>query len=240
MTNIFKTHTAKQLLGAGAGMAIATLVYIGVDQVSNVNIKGLLVSTETVSGTTDLNINAKNVNDATLRRIAGRAQTVATTLQHSLEPTQAETPLTNFASSRRDERIVEDQLAALAATAKTYSNDPNVVMSEEDRLAIRAARIAGLPAPDVAPKPVREVYVPRPADVTNDELFIAEPLQVVSAESLPSHAEMTKATSQNSQLPSSGLGLHLLILTTLAFAFALSKTTWRRDLASMILGLRIG
>ena len=100
MTNIFKSHTAKQLLGAGAGMAIAALVYVGVDQVSTLNIKGLLVSTKTVTVTPDMNINANNVDNSTLRRIAQRAQTVATTLENEAKQTQPETPVTEFAAER--------------------------------------------------------------------------------------------------------------------------------------------
>lgn len=237
MTNILTSHTAKQLLGACAGMAIAGLVYVGVDQASNLSIKGLLVSTSTVTTNTGTNINAKNVDPDTLRRITSRAQTVATTLENAAQPTQAETPLTNSAEERRAARFAANEREELAATAKTYSNDPNVVMSETDRLAIRAARVAGLPAPDVAPKPTN--YVPAPTEAT-EVTATAGTVTVIDTAPLHSGAEVTQSVSHGSNLPNSGLGLNLLVIATFLAAFAMSKTTWRRDLASMMQGLRIG
>lgn len=161
------SHAAKQLLGACAGMAIAGLVYVVVDEASNLSIKGLLVSTNNVSTNPDTNINAKDVDPDTLRRITSRAQTVATALENSTVPTQAETPLTNSADARRLARIAADERAALAANAKTYSNNPNVVMKEEDRLAIRSARFAAAgnapssAATQIAGIPQQPVYVPQ-------------------------------------------------------------------------------
>ena len=235
MTNILTSHTAKQLLGACAGMAIAGLVYVSVDKVSDFNIKGLLVSTSTVTTNSGTNINAKKVDPDTLRRITSRAQTVATTLENAAEPSQAETPVTNFAEERRAARFAENQRKELAATAKTYSNDPNVVMSETDRLAIRAARIAGLPAPAVAPKPIN--YPPAPAAGVTATAGV-----VTVIDTVPMHygAEIVQTTAHTTNLPNSGLGLNLLVIATLIAAFAMSKTTWRRDLASMMQGLRIG
>lgn len=234
MTNILTSHTVKQLLGACAGMAIAGLVYVAVDQADNFSIQGLLVDTTTVQ-TDGVNINAKDADEATIRRIAQRAATVAATLENSQIPTQAETPLTASAAERLAERLAEAERAQLAATAKTYDNDPNVVMSEEDRLAIRAARIAGLPAPDVAPKPVAYAAAPVQADVMSQAPVVVADMQPLYAGA----AEMAQV-SHGTNLPSSGLGLNLLVLVTLASAFALSKTTWRHELASMIQGLRIG
>lgn len=233
MTNILTSHTAKQLLGACAGMAIAGVVYLAVDHVDNFTIKGLLVDTTTVQ-TDGVSINAKDANDATIRRIAQRAATVAATLENSTIPTQAETPLTVSTAERLAERLAEAQREDLAATAKTYSNDPNVVMSEEDRLAIRAARVAGLPAPAVAPKPLP--YAPAPVQA---EVVSQAPVVVANIQAMHAGAE-TPPVLHSTNLPSSGLGLNLLVLVTLVSAFALSKTTWRHELASMIQGLRIG
>lgn len=237
MTNILTSHTAKQLLGACAGMAIAGLVYVGVDQASNLSIKGLLVSTDTVTTNSGTNINAKNVDPDTLRRITSRAQTVATTLENAAQPMQAETPVTNFADARRAARFAENQRKELAVNAKTYSNDPNVVMSEEDRLAIRAARIAGLPAPAVAPKPIH--YAPAPTEAS-EVTATTGVVTVIDTAAMHSGAQMTQPVSHSSNLPNSGLGLNLLVVATLLVAFAMSKTTWRRDLASIIQSLRIG
>ncbi len=116
MTNILTSNSAKQLIGAVAGMAIAAVVYVGFDQASYRSLKGLLVSTKTISPSTDVNINAKNVDDSTLRRIAARAQTVAAALQNADRTIQAETPVTAFASSRRATRQFSMQLKELASS----------------------------------------------------------------------------------------------------------------------------
>ena len=142
MTNTPTSHTVKQILGAGAGMLIATVVYLGFDQISDLQLKGLLVSTETISPSTEISVNSRTADEATLRRIQTRAETVTRNLEASKNPAQAETPLTNIASSRRATREFAVQLKELASTAKTYSNDPNVLMTETDRLAIRTARFA--------------------------------------------------------------------------------------------------
>lgn len=238
MTHILTSHTAKQFLGAIAGMAIAGVLYFGIDQASDFTIKGLLVSTDTVPENANISINAKNVNDATLRRIAMRAQTVATTLENSTVPSQAETPVTNFASSRRAVRFFEAQRKELAATAKTYSNNPNVVMSEEDRLAIRAARIAGLPTPDKAPQPISAstVSLSAPSDVSST----SEPVVTLHNEPYKPAAMTQVTSSHDARLPNSGLGLSLLVLTALAVTIVMAKTTWRAQLTSMMYRLRIG
>lgn len=191
MTNILTSHTSKQLLGACAGMAIAGLLYVGIDQTSN--IKGLLVSTPTINVTPEYSINAKDADEAAVRRVAMRAQTVVATLAQEQQPSQPETPITALASSRRAARQFAVQLRDLSANAKTYENDPHVTVQQRDRLAIRAARTT---------------------------------------------ASLHPGASQD--LPSSGLGLNLLVLTTLAAAFVSSNTSWRRTLASMISRLRIG
>lgn len=234
MTNILTSHTGKQLLGAVAGMAIAGLLYVGIDQTSN--IKGLLVSTRTITVTPESNINAKDADDATLRRIATRAQTVAATLEKESVEAQAETPLTNHASSRRTARQFTVQLQDVASNAKTYANDPNVVISEKDRLAIRAARIAGLPDPAVAPQPTTNTSSSAVSEVS------AAPGIVTVSDAEPMHqgAQQTQPVMQATDLPNSGLGLNLLVLITLTAAFVSSNTSWRNKLASLMQGVQIG
>lgn len=231
MTHILTSHTAKQFIGACTGMAIAALVYIGLGQISDSSIKGLLVSTKTITVSTGSAINAKDVNDATLRRLATRAQTVATTLQKESVETQAETPLTNFASSRRAVRQFAIELKELASNAKTYSNDPNVVMTEKDRLAIRAARVGGASTADaLASKSASSRAQTSPTSTT----VTAQPDAVHPGASEP------QTTTHSTNLPNSGLGLNLFVLFALAAAFLMSDTTWKKRLSSMIHGLRIG
>lgn len=233
MKHILNSHTVKQLLGAVAGMAIAGVIYVAVEKTADMNIKGLLVSTNTVPST-DIALNDKTADEATLRRIAQRAATVAATLQQSNEQTQAETPVTDFASSRRFAREAEAEREQLAEGAKTYVNDPNVVMSEEDRLAIRAARVAGLPAPEAAPELVNYGYGEPPSNMAPATLAEAPIVTVAEAAPMHSGAEMVQAPTN---LPNSGLGMNLPILASCAGAFAASKTR-RMRLASMLADLR--
>ncbi len=197
MPNIHTSNMSKQFLGAFAGMTIAVGVYFVVNQVSDV--RGLLVSTKTISTSTDVSINAKDVDDSTFRRIQSRAQTVADALKNSETTAPAETPLTNLASSRRAARQFAVELKQLAANAETYENKPNIEVTQRERLALRTERVAEVQ--------MHQGAGPAPRD-TN--------------------------------LPSSGLGLNLLVLITLAIAFVTSKTTWRTRCASILSELRIG
>ncbi len=232
MTHILTSHTAKQFMGACAGMAIAALVYLGLGQISNVSIKGLLVSTKTITTSTGSATNTKDVNDATRRRLATRAQTVATTLENESMQTQAETPMTNYASSRRAVRQFALELKELASHAKTYSNDPTVVMTEQDRLAIRAARVKGSSTADA--------LTSRSARSYSSAASVASAAVTTQPVEMHPGAPEGPVVAHRTNLPNSGLGLNLFVLAALAVAFLTSDTTWRKRLSSMMRSLSIG
>ncbi len=77
VSKLLKSHSVKQLLGACAGMLVASVLYVGVDMLPTG--KALLVDTN--SNMTDnadrVRINDKTVTDGELARIANRAAQVA-------------------------------------------------------------------------------------------------------------------------------------------------------------------
>ncbi len=166
MTNVLHTSTGKQIVGGLLGMGVAGLLYMGIGQVSDQNLKGLLVSTDTVSDTAgQVSINDEDASDATIRRLASRAQTVAAELEKSqteTAPAIATTPLNERAVQRGADRVVSSSIASALANAPTYDVNPNAAISEVDRLAIRNARFAA--APSSAPTQVAGIqgYTPPP------------------------------------------------------------------------------
>lgn len=218
-TNIFKSHTMKQLAGALGGMAAAAVLYISLQNISNLNIQGLLVQPGVISDSPNqIRVNDKNIDDETLRRLAGRAQTVTKALEESAKPVVAENPVVARAEERREERQLVSDRAEAIASAPVYQMNPNrTIITEEQRLAIRAARVAGLTTPESAP------YVPVPLTFDNPsgEQMVAVATVVVS-EAAAAHPSASGMQSSD-QLPNSGLGLNLLVLTTLTLMFLLKR-----------------
>ncbi len=236
-TNILKSNTAKQVFGALAGMAIAGLLYIGVDQASYLNIKGLLVSTETISENAgQVRVNATNVDEATERQLAARGAAVREQLRSSasaLSSSQiAENPLSKTVTARREQRIFANQLSAAFASAPTYANDPNRVMSVEERVAIRAARIADLPAPAFAPQPLGVGDEDQPS-LTRTVSTQAAPVGAPATREPVLHPAAS-IDQHSGALPNSGLGLNLLVLLSLGCAFFSVKTQLRNRVVALI------
>lgn len=237
--NIFKNSTAKQVIGALAGMAIAGLLYIGIDQASYFNMKGLLVSTDSITGNAgDIRINATDVNDATVRRLTSRANAIADQLASSASAASssqiAETPLSNNVEARRAKRVFAHEVAENFASAPTYANNPNNVMPIEQRIAIRAANAVGLPFPAFAPQPlgVNEGGTPPPATAEVISNVDATTVSTSDASSLRPAATMEPRSA--SSLPSSGLGLHLLVLLSIGCAFFSVKTHARDRIVALV------
>ncbi len=173
MTNILSSDISKQFLGAIAGMTIAVAGYFAFQQSSD--IRGLLVSTKTIAPSTDIYINAKNADEGELRRIQSQVRNIATAREDAAQPTQAETPLTQLASSRRAARQFSVQLKALSADATTHENIPNTVISQRDRLAIRmenAQRLQAHPAANAVPNISAETNLPNSGFGLNALLII--------------------------------------------------------------------
>lgn len=234
-TNILKSNTAKQIFGAVAGMAIAGLLYVAVDQASYLNIKGLLVSSNTVSENAgQVNINTANVDEATQRQLAARANAVAGQLQSSASAASssqiAETPLSEHVEARRAQRVFVNQLAVASQDAKTYSNDPNKVISVQERVGIRAARIANLPAPSYAPQ---ALGVGEGGSSAASAIEAIAPVTVVDIPQV--HPAAMTQEPQSTQLPNSGLGLNILVTLSLLCAFFSVKTGMRDRVIALAL-----
>ena len=232
-TNLLKSNTAKQIAGGLGGMAIAGLLYLAVDQASYLSIKGLLVSTNTISEKAgQVNVNTTNIDEDTKRQLAKNANAVAGQLQSSASAASssqiAETPVGNNVAERRAKRIFANEVSQAFQSAPTYSNDPNVFVPVEQRVAIRAARIANLPAPDFAPQPLG-VGEGAPA------MQAAAPVTVVDpgATTLP-QGQHAAPTAHSSNLPNSGLGLNLLVLASVLCAFLSVKTGLRDRLVALV------
>lgn len=235
-TNILKSNTAKQIAGALAGMGIAALLYFAVDQASYLNIKGLLVSTNTVSKNAgQVNVNDVNTDPSTLRQLAARAATVAGQMQSSASAASssqiAETPLSDNVADRRAKRIFQHEVASAFSSAPTYAGDPNLVMPVEQRVAIRAARIANLPAPAFAPQPLGVGE----GSSSSAMAAVTPPVTVMTqAPAAPVDVRHTAAVNGHSgKLPSSGLGLNLLVLLSLLCTFFAAKTGLRERFVAL-------
>lgn len=102
--SIFHSHTSKQILGALGGMLAAAILYFGWQSFDQASLSARLIETQTVSDKVEtIRTNAKNLDDATLRRLERRAEQVsrqlpATTSSSSLasQPSTSIATLTEF------------------------------------------------------------------------------------------------------------------------------------------------
>jgi len=217
-TPILKSSTGKQIVGGILGMGVAGLLYLGIGQVSDQNLKGLLVSTNTVPDSVGtVSVNDTSTNDATLRRLAARAQTVAATLEQSnasVASAQLTTPINDRAAERGTQRFFASSSASALANAPIYDVNPNHVMTEKERLAIRAARVSYDPDPAVM-RPFYGTLTSSPSaqmatTSVQDTAAVDPPFSVVMDPLHNGASEETRATN----LPSSGFGLHFLLITS--------------------------
>ena len=214
-------------------MAVAGLLYLAVDQVSYSNITGLLVSTNTISEKAgQVNVNTTNIDEDTARLLAKNAKAVAAQLMSSTSAASssqiAETPVGNNVADRRAKRIFANEVTQAFASAPTYSNDPNTFIPVEQRVAIRAARIANLPAPDFAPQPLG-VGEGTPSATMQATAQVT----IVDTGSAAQTVSHRAATAHSTNLPNSGLGLNLLVLLSLGCAFFSVKTTLRQRVVAL-------
>lgn len=224
MTSRFlKSHAVRQLLGASTGMLVAGLIYVGMQQVSTLQLnQAMLVSPSTVSEKAgQVRVNDKNVNDATLRLIARRAQAVAAQLNPAPQTVATEAPVTGNAADRHDRRVRIAELRDLAANAQVFApTPPEHITTVEDRLAQRTERVMG----DTMHAGAAIPYAVAP---TNDPA--ASDNVVAMTQPSPDTAHM-----RSGKLPSSGLGLNVLLLLSFTGAFLLVRPDLKRQLVAAI------
>lgn len=229
ITHILKSNTGKQVVGAVLGMGVAGLIYVMVEQASDMNIKGLLVSTDSITENAgNVATNSTNVDESTLRRLATRAQSVAQGLEQEkadeASPPQAETPITERAAQRGEQRRFESSVASAYASAPTYDVNPNNPITEEQRLAIRTARVSYVPASAAARPFYTATYAPAPTDASLEAVagVMVTKAPAPTAEPLPdgthAGAPVATVTAHADALPSSGLGFQLLVTASLLIA----------------------
>lgn len=218
LQTILKNNTARQILGACGGMALAAMVYVGIESVSMQNIKGILVSpNQNISEKThQVRVNDKNIDDDSLRRIESRAKTVTDLMAKADEPGTPQT---------RINQNVETRLAARqGAYARTKQNaNPQeyaatrTFVSEYDRLKLRAARIAdrNVHAAASTATPLKEMEMPSSdvASESSESQAVMQPAPLTTSEIIA-----TAAQHHGKSLPNSGPLLNVLILTSALLA----------------------
>lgn len=239
MGSILRSSTAKQLAGALIGMAAATAVYLGVQQMSTASLTGMLVQTGTVSENADrVRVNDKTINDAALERIARHAKEVSQQLADSMVPVVASSvpTLVQNAEERGARRAFVQDAAQKLADAPIYDANPNVKISEEQRLAIRMARVQGI-AQASAASSVTAVNVAtansRPARSAVFAPITSSEVAAHAAAPLHEGAEIADVP-HSTQLPSSGLGLNLLVLATFIAAFFGTRSPLRDRVVALV------
>ena len=163
-SNPFFSNVSRQVIGGVAGMAAATLLYFSIQNLTSgtSSMKGLLVDTTTVSQhAAQIRVNDKNIDDATLRTIARRAQTVATLVEQSKKdapvptavaaPTDAAKQRATFIAARKALAATRGTSAA-ALTSNVKTNQQAAVVSADAAVHAAAPKVpssvhpAGLPS----------------------------------------------------------------------------------------------
>jgi hypothetical protein len=149
------SRVGKQLVGAAIGMTLATVLYMGLEQMSltSSGMKAYLVSPgqNIAESAGEVRVNDTTADSTTIGRLTRFASTVATQLKTK---DSTSTSLDTRVQARKEARMVDAGQISALANAVEY---PNVVteVTQRERLALRAARAvvdhAGAP-----------VYVPNP------------------------------------------------------------------------------
>lgn len=155
------SRVGKQLLGAGIGMTLATVLYMGLEQMSltSSGMKAYLVSPgqNIAESVGEVKVNDTTADSTTLARLSRFATTVANQMKQNdaLRSTSPGAQINNNVQARKEARMADAVQISALATAVEY---PNVIaeVTQRERLAIRSARAladqhAGAP-----------VYVPNP------------------------------------------------------------------------------
>lgn len=239
MGSILRSSTAKQIAGALMGMAAASAVYLGVQQMSTASLSGMLVQSGVVSENADrVRVNDKTINDAALERIARHAKEVSQQLEDSKVPVVvSSTPaLVQNAEDRGARRAFVQEAAQKLADAPVYDANPNVQMSEKDRLAIRMARVQGIAQASAASSVTAVKVAAAPTRPVRSSVFsAASSTSSVMHAAAPLHEGAEIADVPHStQLPSSGLGLNLLVLATFLAAFFGTRSPLRDRVVALV------
>ncbi len=220
VSKLLKSNGVRQLLGAVGGMTVAAALYYGMNMLPFS--KALLIGSNPtiVQNGKQVNINEKNVDPDTLKRIAARATQVAATLQ------------ADQSGSSSSEAVVENQPAQSA------------VVDHADAgawLAMRATQKA-MNEMHTAPSPEPMAAVMAPSAAASSSLSssasssstsnMAEPVMAYQAPTVVDTVAMPTVPSK--RLPNSGLGLDLLMFVSFVLAVAMLPEERKRALIAAL------
>lgn len=209
VSKLLKSHGVKQLLGACAGMLVASVLYVGLSMLPTGHVtKALLVDTN--SNMTDnadrVRINDKTVTDGELARIANRAAQVAAQIHAAAGEASGES---SYESSKEQasasQSPIEDRV------------DPNAWM------AMRETRRQLATLHDAASSSAVSVQSSEMSSVSSSQYAEVEYT-----------APVPTMTETSDHLPNSGLGLNVLIVAAFLLSMLGLSTVRRRTLIAAL------
>jgi hypothetical protein len=217
-------HLVRQILGGLAGMAIAALLYVVFQQVSDLGgNRAMLVDTPTIARTSGtVRVNDTNPDPNELRKVAEHAREIAAAMSSAAPAPSAPAPKTVIAEPSfpiasspmaRAERIaLQRSQHSLMVDAATL--EP----TQENRIAFRNAVAASARANTLHPTATPEGPAAPPSPIPVEPSTPSEQVSVSSA------------------LPNSGVALNFLVVASLVGALLHVHPRLRRRLASTLLG----
>jgi hypothetical protein len=222
----------REVLGATAGMGVATAIYVIIQQFSTVTMsKAVLVSPDVVSQTAEqFRVNDKTLDDTEMRRIAMHAREIAAALDGQQAGSSASSAVSEAASSS-------------AVAGRPISTDE---VTQGERVQFRNDIAQALRTGDTPPEPPSHAPTVSSSAASSASTSSAKTSSVRS--SVASSVTSSVAAATNSQiepvtlskkpqgLPSSGLGLQILVLTALLLAAASTRGDLRQRLIAAARG----
>lgn len=226
---LLQNHLARQLLGGLAGMAVATLVYVVLQQVSLFgNNRAMLVDTPTIAGSSgEVRVNDANADPNELRRVAGHARDIETALAPSDDVTtmQEPSPIEEQIAASSPMTPRAERLALIRSQHETgVSATATAQPSQTDRIAFRNAYAASLRAQETRPA-APAVF----AEGTPTTSLATQSTPLIVTDRAP-----TQVLTQATALPSSGLALNFLVFVSLFGALLHLHPVLRRRLLSTL------
>lgn len=146
-TNIFKSHTVRQLAGASIGMIVAGGLYVGFEQLGNLKLAGMLVQPNTtISENADqIATSHTEVDQDTARRLGQHAQAVADQMKQYAAVVQPVVPATQLEQHTQERLVARQQQLSQFDTSQTvhaaapvYAGNSGQPVDQLTRLAQRA------------------------------------------------------------------------------------------------------
>ena len=216
----------REVVGAMAGMGVATAIYVIIQQFSTVTMsRAVLVSPSVVSQTAEqIRVNDKTVDDADLKRIAMHAREIAAAL----------------VTQQTDSSRASSTSVVLASHPVPGTPVPTDAATQGERVQFRNDLAQALRTGDVAPVPPSHAPAASSASVSSASASSEEVSSVTSsitssvAVATIAATEPAALSKKPQGLPSSGLGLQALVLAALLMAVGSTRRDlWQRLIAAV-------